>query len=85
MRLDAKKFLTCYRRPVPQRGFIIAFTSEFIPRLVYQFAHQGSLDKYVDHTLADFNITVLDQYKPLNSTYNLTMCRYVAVCALFSE
>ncbi|KAI8430339.1 hypothetical protein MSG28_000644 [Choristoneura fumiferana] len=76
MRLDAKKFLSCYRRPVPQRvndigvwyrildsigklsvitnGFIIAFTSEFIPRLVYQFSHDGSLDGYVNHTLANF-------------------------------
>ncbi|VVC96070.1 unnamed protein product [Leptidea sinapis] len=81
MRLDATKFLSCYRRPVPQRvndigvwyrildsigklsiitnGFIIAFTSEFIPRLVYQYT-TGSLDQYVNHTLTDFNITVLD-------------------------
>lgn len=95
MRLDAKKFLTCYRRPVPQRvtdigvwyrildsigklsiitnGFIIAFTSEFIPRLVYQFT-TGSLNQYVNHTLTDFNITVL-QHLP-NSKYNETMCSY---------
>ncbi|KAL4720493.1 hypothetical protein ACJJTC_013306, partial [Scirpophaga incertulas] len=97
MRLDARKLLTCYRRPVPQRvtdigvwyrildsigklsvitnGFIIAFTSEFIPRLVYQFS-QGSLDHYVNHTLADFNITVFDKYKPLRTAYNETMCSY---------
>ncbi|XP_050684598.1 anoctamin-5 isoform X4 [Leptidea sinapis] len=96
MRLDATKFLSCYRRPVPQRvndigvwyrildsigklsiitnGFIIAFTSEFIPRLVYQYT-TGSLDQYVNHTLTDFNITVLE-FLPRNSTYSGTMCSY---------
>ncbi|CAH2069036.1 unnamed protein product, partial [Iphiclides podalirius] len=96
MRLDAKKFLTCYRRPVPQRvndigvwyrildsigklsvitnGFIIAFTSEFIPRLVYHYS-TGSLQQYVNHTLADFNITVLE-HPPIKTQYNQTMCSY---------
>ncbi|KPJ17815.1 Anoctamin-1 [Papilio machaon] len=99
MRLDAKKFLTCYRRPVPQRvidigvwyrildtigklsiitnGFIIAFTSEFIPRLVYHYS-TGSLDNYVNHTLADFNVTVLE-HPPHESKYNQSMCRLVTV------
>ncbi|RVE52062.1 hypothetical protein evm_003340 [Chilo suppressalis] len=97
MRLDARKLLACYRRPVPQRvtdigvwyrildsigklsvitnGFIIAFTSEFIPRLVYHFS-QGSLDNYVNHTLADFNITVFHKYRPIKTAYNETMCSY---------
>ncbi|KAJ0181435.1 hypothetical protein K1T71_003520 [Dendrolimus kikuchii] len=96
MRLDAKKFLTCYRRPVPQRvndigvwyrildsigklsiitnGFIIAFTSEFIPRLVYRFTN-GSLDKYVNHSLANFNITVLE-HPPIHTTYGEKSCSY---------
>ncbi|XP_073948670.1 anoctamin 1 isoform X2 [Choristoneura fumiferana] len=96
MRLDAKKFLSCYRRPVPQRvndigvwyrildsigklsvitnGFIIAFTSEFIPRLVYQFSHDGSLDGYVNHTLAKFDINVLQH--PPNIQYNETSCSF---------
>ncbi|XP_052753913.1 anoctamin-1-like isoform X4 [Galleria mellonella] len=97
MRLDAKKFLSCYRRPVPQRvndigvwyrildsigklsvitnGFIIAFTSDFIPRLVYQFAMESNLNNYVNYTLADFNISVIE-YKPLKSTYKEEMCSY---------
>ncbi|KAH9634436.1 hypothetical protein HF086_008270 [Spodoptera exigua] len=96
MRLDAKKFLTCYRRPVPQRvndigvwyrildsigklsiitnGFIIAFTSDFIPRLVYQFTN-GSMNQYVNNTLADFNISVLE-HPPIKTTYNETMCSF---------
>ncbi|XP_072935586.1 anoctamin-1 isoform X3 [Epargyreus clarus] len=96
MRLDAKKFLTCYRRPVPQRvsdigvwyrildsigklsvitnGFIIAFTSEFIPRLVYQSVN-GNLNNYVNHTLTDFNVSVLKNVA--NTTmYNQTTCSY---------
>uniref|UniRef100_A0A2A4JBM3 Anoctamin n=1 Tax=Heliothis virescens TaxID=7102 RepID=A0A2A4JBM3_HELVI len=97
MRLDAKKFLTCYRRPVPQRvndigvwyrildsigklsiitnGFIIAFTSDFIPRLVYQFSNNGSMNQYVNHTLADFNVTVLE-HPPINTTYRETTCSF---------
>ncbi|XP_061708885.1 anoctamin-1 isoform X3 [Cydia pomonella] len=99
MRLDAKKFLSCYRRPVPQRvndigvwyrildsigklsiitnGFIIAFTSDFIPRLVYQFANAGSLENYVNHTLADFNVTVLEHVPPnARDSYNETTCSF---------
>ncbi|CAF4896928.1 unnamed protein product [Pieris macdunnoughi] len=96
MRLDASKFLSCYRRPVPQRvndigvwykildsigkvsiitnGFIIAFTSDFIPRLVYKYT-SGTLDQYVNHTLTDFNVTVLETH-PLKTTYNGSMCSY---------
>ncbi|XP_061382630.1 anoctamin-5 isoform X2 [Danaus plexippus] len=96
MRLDARKFLSCYRRPVPQRvtdigvwfrildsigklsiitnGFIIAFTSEFIPRLVYQFTY-GTLDQYVNHTLTDFNVSVLE-IPPRNTTYKGDTCSY---------
>ncbi|XP_053600651.1 anoctamin-1 isoform X3 [Plodia interpunctella] len=96
MRLDARKFLTCYRRPVPQRvtdigvwyrildsigklsiitnGFIIAFTSEFIPRLVYRMSNGGDMDGYVKYTLANFDTSVLE-YKPL-SHYNQTQCSY---------
>lgn len=98
MRLDAKKFLTCYRRPVPQRvndigvwyrildsigklsiitnGFIIAFTSDFIPRLVYQATTgNGTLHQYVNHSLADFNVTVLKN-RPISTTYNETKCSF---------
>ncbi|CAB3245430.1 unnamed protein product [Arctia plantaginis] len=98
MRLDARKFLACYRRPVPQRvndigvwyrildsigklsiitnGFIIAFTSDFIPRLVYQATSvNGTLANYVNHSLANFNITVIKN-PPLHTTYNETMCSF---------
>ncbi|GBP18543.1 Anoctamin-5 [Eumeta japonica] len=100
MRLDAKKMLTCYRRPVPQRvndigvwyrildsigklsiitnGFIIAFTSDFIPRLVYHFTHNNSLNGYVEHTLTKFDVDVLE-HPPLrhgNHQYNGSQCSF---------
>ncbi|XP_026323434.1 anoctamin-1-like isoform X3 [Hyposmocoma kahamanoa] len=97
MRLDAKKFLRCYRRPVPQRvsdigvwyrildsigklsiitnGFIIAFTSEFIPRLVYWYEY-GHMNQYVNHTLVDFDVNLLKEFLPKESKYEGDKCSY---------
>ncbi|XP_043474457.1 anoctamin-1-like [Leptopilina heterotoma] len=79
MRLDAKKLLTLYRRPVGQRvrnigiwykildsvsklsavtnAFILAFTSNFIPRLVYRLtiSKDYSLSGFLQHSLSNFN------------------------------
>ena len=42
-------------------GAIIAFTSEFIPRLVYRMgAGRGTLKGYVDHTLSVKNISIIE-------------------------
>lgn len=60
------------------QGFIIAFTSEFIPKLVYQFniSNDGSLKGYLNHTLALFNVTHLEPGSaPHYTDYNLTLCR----------
>lgn len=102
MRLDAKKLLAYYRRPVFARvrnigiwyrildcisklsvitnGFIIAFTSDFIPRLVYvlYYSPTQTLDGYVEFTLARFNTS---QFKPntepdVPGFANVTECRY---------
>ncbi|XP_059807932.1 anoctamin-7 [Hypanus sabinus] len=51
-------------------AFLIAFTSEFLPRLLYQFEHDGSLDGYVNFTLA------YAPYSYVSSNY--TLCRYKA-------
>ncbi|OAD54669.1 Anoctamin-1 [Eufriesea mexicana] len=83
MRLDAKKLLTMYRRPVGQRvidigiwyrilgsisklsvitnAFIIAFTSNFIPRLVYRItvSDNYSLEGFLEHSLSKFNTSDL--------------------------
>ncbi|XP_043249984.1 anoctamin-1-like isoform X2 [Colletes gigas] len=78
-RLDAKKLLRMYRRPVGQRvidigiwyrildsisklsaitnAFIIAFTSNFIPRLVYRLtvSENYSLEGFLEHSLSKFD------------------------------
>lgn len=61
------------------QGFIIAFTSEFIPRLVYRsvISQDGSLNGYMNHTLAYFNTTDFPADKePRFGNANITMCRY---------
>ncbi|XP_068084479.1 anoctamin-1 isoform X2 [Anabrus simplex] len=101
MRLDAKKFLKFYRRPVPSRvknigvwfrimdviarmsvvtnAFIIAFSSNFIPRLVYMMTvSKNHTDVgYLEHSLAYFNTSDFDvRAAPLNPSYNVSVCRY---------
>ncbi|VEN38241.1 unnamed protein product [Callosobruchus maculatus] len=96
MRLDARKLLTYYRRPVSQRvkdigvwyrildsigklsvvtnAFIIAFTSDFIPKLVYLNAHK-SLDNYLENSLSYFNTSDFDNSsRPIDSSEQV--CRY---------
>ncbi|KAJ6638053.1 Anoctamin-1 [Pseudolycoriella hygida] len=102
MRLDAKKFLKYYRRPVPTRvkdigvwfnimsilgriavvssAFIIAFSSNFIPRMVYMMrVNENHTDEgYLEHSLAYFRtIDFQNGTAPLKSAFfNVTECRY---------
>ncbi|KAF2364625.1 Anoctamin [Trinorchestia longiramus] len=102
VRLDAKKLLTNYRRPVPQRvkdigvwfrildsigkfavitnGFIIAFTSNFIPELVYihVVSPDNTLNGFLNHSLSVFDVNDYpSQYKPpYDPAENVTVCRY---------
>ncbi|XP_066593717.1 anoctamin-1 isoform X3 [Prorops nasuta] len=103
MRLDAKKLLTMYRRPVGQRvrdigiwyrildsisklavisnAFIIAFTSNFIPRLVYRMtvSEKNTLEGFLDHSLAKFNSSDFPngtQPFALPGTKSIEICRY---------
>ena len=56
--------------PRPQ-AFLIAFTSEFIPKLVYKYEHDWNMKGYVNFTLATSpDEGWLDQ--------NKTECRYRA-------
>lgn len=100
MRLDAKKLLTHFRRPISQRvkdigiwfkildsigklavitnAFIIAFTSNFIPELVYRHvvSQNNTLAGFLNHSLAVFDIDDYpDQYRPPTSN-TTTVCRY---------
>ncbi|CAG0884101.1 unnamed protein product [Darwinula stevensoni] len=99
MRLDARKLLTYYRRPVAQRvidigiwytilesvgklavltnAFIIAFTSNFIPRIVYRMnvSPDDSLKGFLNHSLAYFNVSDFPpEYAPQVSGHSV--CRY---------
>ncbi|XP_078095881.1 anoctamin-7 [Mustelus asterias] len=51
-------------------AFLIAFTSEFLPRLLYQYEHNANLDGYVNFTLAYAPHSYIES--------NRTMCRYKA-------
>lgn len=60
-------------------GFIIAFTSEFIPRLVYRIyeSKDGSLAGYVNHSLSYFNTSDFTSGKePRWPAINYEHCRY---------
>ncbi|KAF1372550.1 hypothetical protein PFLUV_G00266660 [Perca fluviatilis] len=61
-------------------AFVISFTSDFIPRLVYQytFSQTGTMHGFIDHTLSYFNVS---NFKPGSAPLNLqqgniSVCRY---------
>ncbi|XP_075932321.1 anoctamin-2b [Anarhichas minor] len=61
-------------------AFVISFTSDFIPRLVYQymFSQTGTMHGFIDHTLSYFNVS---NFKPGTTPQDLeqgaiTVCRY---------
>lgn len=101
MRLDAKKFIKYYRRPIPQRvkgigvwmsimnvigrmsvasnAFIIAFSSNFIPKLVYalKFSRDKTDAGYLEYSLAYFNTSDFQLgTAPEIDFSNITICRY---------
>lgn len=103
MRLDAKKFIKYYRRPVPQRvtnigvwysilaivgriavvsnAFIIAFSSHFIPKMVYVLKEsQNHTDEgFLEHSLAKFDTQDFPEASAPESSWNVTVCRYFIV------
>ncbi|XP_017969038.1 anoctamin-1 isoform X2 [Drosophila navojoa] len=60
-------------------GFIIAFTSDMIPRLVYRSlkSPDGSLNGYLDFTLSEFRISDSSKLRSLAGDFsNITTCKY---------
>ncbi|XP_075997938.1 anoctamin-1 [Genypterus blacodes] len=63
-------------------AFVISFTSDFIPRLVYEYMYSpdGSMHGFVNHTLSYFNVSHFQDGKqpidPLHLGYHVQMCRY---------
>ncbi|XP_008399652.2 anoctamin-2b isoform X3 [Poecilia reticulata] len=61
-------------------AFVISFTSDFVPRLVYQYMYSqtGTMHGFIDHTLSFFNVS---NFKPGTAPHSLdqgdiTVCRY---------
>ncbi|KAK1167255.1 anoctamin-2-like [Acipenser oxyrinchus oxyrinchus] len=62
-------------------AFVISFTSDFIPRLVYQYLYSetGTMDGFIDHTLSYFNVS---HFKPGSAPVasdfhkDIRVCRY---------
>ncbi|KAK5895910.1 hypothetical protein CgunFtcFv8_009564 [Champsocephalus gunnari] len=61
-------------------AFVISFTSDFIPRLVYQymFSETGTMHGFIDHTLSYFNVSHFKHgTAPQNiEQADITVCRY---------
>lgn len=99
LRLDARKFLVYYRRPVPRRqsdiglwlsimsilgrlsvittAFIIAFSTNFIPRLVHDHSKDLREIDYLNFTLAYFNTSDFEAgSRPDTTLYDPEICRY---------
>ncbi|XP_036390887.1 anoctamin-1a isoform X2 [Megalops cyprinoides] len=63
-------------------AFVISFTSDFIPRLVYQYMYSpdGSMHGFVNHTLSYFNVSHFQERtqpnQPLHLGYRVEICRY---------
>jgi len=63
------------------QAFVISFTSDFIPRLVYQYMYSsdGSMHGFVNHTLSYFNTSDFQPgtapLQPMNLGYPVTLCR----------
>ncbi|XP_076153319.1 anoctamin-2b [Alosa pseudoharengus] len=62
-------------------AFVISFTSDFIPRLMYQYAYSdtGTMHGFIDHTLSYFNVSNFRPGSSPDFTQNdreITVCRY---------
>lgn len=63
------------------QAFVISFTSDFIPRMVYQYMYSpdGSMHGFVNHTLSSFNVSHFQDGKepmdPSHFGYPVVICR----------
>uniref|UniRef100_A0A8C1PDM0 Anoctamin n=2 Tax=Cyprinus carpio TaxID=7962 RepID=A0A8C1PDM0_CYPCA len=71
-------------------AFVISFTSDFIPRLVYQYMYSpdGTLHGFVNHTLSYFNVSHFqpgtEPTESMHLGYKVEVCRYLVCFALKS-
>ncbi|XP_062246803.1 anoctamin-1 [Platichthys flesus] len=61
-------------------AFVISFTSEFVPRMVYQYMYSvnGTMNGYTEHSLSYFNVSNFPVGTAPTTTLisGVTMCRY---------
>ncbi|KAM4744042.1 anoctamin-1a isoform 2-T2 [Anableps anableps] len=60
-------------------AFVIAFTSDFVPRLVYQYTYSpdGTMHGFVNHTLSYFNVSDFESgTAPQVPVNDVKVCRY---------
>ncbi|KAM9754822.1 anoctamin-1 [Menidia menidia] len=61
-------------------AFVISFTSEFVPRMVYQYMYSvnGTMSGYTEHSLSYFNVSNFTPGTAPTTTLitGVTMCRY---------
>ncbi|XP_068458845.1 anoctamin-2 [Clinocottus analis] len=59
-------------------AFVISFTSEFVPRMVYQYMYSvnGTMNGYTEHSLSYFNVSNF----PLGSAPTTTLITGVSLC-----
>lgn len=61
------------------KAFVISFTSEFIPRMVYQYLYSetGTMHGFTNHTLAYFNTS---NFKPGTAPHDTDFDRQLRIC-----
>ncbi|XP_041074926.1 anoctamin-1-like isoform X7 [Polyodon spathula] len=63
-------------------AFVISFTSDFIPRLVYLYMYStdGSMHGFINHTLSYFNVSDFksgtEPIEPMELGYKVEICRF---------
>ncbi|XP_068170158.1 anoctamin-2 isoform X2 [Antennarius striatus] len=61
-------------------AFVISFTSEFVPRMVYQYMYSvnGTMNGYTEHSLSYFNVSNFPAGTEPNTTLTtgVSLCRY---------
>lgn len=60
------------------QAFVISFTSEFVPRMIYQYMYSanGTLTGYTDHSLSYFNVSDF----PSGTAPTTTLITGVSMC-----
>lgn len=74
---DFKVFLLSLS--LSSKAFVISFTSEFIPRMVFQYLYSetGTMHGYTNHTLAYFNTS---NFKPGTAPHDTDFDRQLRIC-----